>query len=107
MEKLKVTLPNGDTYEVEPVKSWDPREPGELVLESAIRAILNGKISRQGQKATAQELGISPQFLNDIVRRHRALSERVANALGFMRVNAFIALPSNTQSTGRENAAGD
>jgi hypothetical protein len=55
-------------------------------------------IDEDGQKDTALKLGVSPQYVNDIVRRHRRISERVANSLGFMRVNAYMSLPSNTGS---------
>jgi plasmid maintenance system antidote protein VapI len=35
------------------------------------------------QKAVAEELGISPAYLNDILKRGRGISDRIAFKLGY------------------------
>lgn len=47
------------------------------------------KLFSPTQKATAEELGISPQYLGDILAGRREISDRVAKALGFRRVVTF------------------
>lgn len=47
------------------------------------------KLFSPTQKATAKELGISPQYLGDILAGRREISDRVAKALGFRRVVTF------------------
>ena len=42
------------------------------------------------QKEVAQELGFSPQFLNDVLSGRRDLTERLANSLGFRYVSYYV-----------------
>lgn len=47
-------------------------------------------IARTGsQKAAARELGVSAAYLNDVVRGRRAMSARLARALGLERVTIY------------------
>lgn len=39
--------------------------------------------NRQGQKKTAEQVGISPQYLHDIINGRRLLSKSVAANLGY------------------------
>lgn len=45
--------------------------------------------ARGSQKAVAEELGISPQYLSDILNGRRSVSDRVAEALGMERVTTW------------------
>lgn len=45
------------------------------------------------QKKAAERLGISPQYLNDILRGRREISEAVANKYGLRRVVIFERIP--------------
>jgi len=42
------------------------------------------------QKAVAQSLGFSPQFLSDVLANRRGMTDGLANSLGFKRVEYYI-----------------
>ena len=51
---------------------------------------ISNLIKDQGsQKQAAVILGISPQYLNDIIMGRRAISDRVARKLGYDRIIRF------------------
>ena len=58
--------------------------------EDNIIKILLDLISDSSQKAVAYNLGITPQYLSDILKRRRSISERVAKELGFKKVSYFV-----------------
>ncbi len=61
-----------------------------FVHDSRIRRLLRKRVRRHGtQLATARALGISSQYLNDVLRERREISDKLANALGFDRVIVF------------------
>lgn len=57
--------------------------------ENLIR-ILKAAVVISSQKQVARNLGISPQFLSDILRGHRKISERVALAMGYESHTEYI-----------------
>ena len=42
------------------------------------------------QKNVAAELGISPQFLSDLLRGRKEITPRVAEAMGYRRMVVFV-----------------
>jgi DNA-binding transcriptional regulator YdaS (Cro superfamily) len=55
-----------------------------------IRAVLIAAVKKQGTaKAVATQLGISAQYLSDIITGHREVSDPVARKLGYRRVVTF------------------
>jgi DNA-binding transcriptional regulator YdaS (Cro superfamily) len=53
-------------------------------------AILRSEcIAAGGQQAWARGKGFSPQYVNDVLRGRRDVSEAMANALGFVREVRF------------------
>jgi plasmid maintenance system antidote protein VapI len=45
------------------------------------------------QKAAAKKLGISNPFMSDLVLGNRAMTDRVAEQLGFVKVVKFVRKP--------------
>lgn len=52
------------------------------VILSAVRAF----VGRNNQKILANELGISPQYLSDIINEKRDITEEIAKFFGYERV---------------------
>lgn len=48
--------------------------------------VIKTKAAMSSQSEVAKELGVSPQYLSDILREKRSVSEAVAAKLGFERV---------------------
>lgn len=48
------------------------------------------------QKQAARELGISPQYLNDIIGYRREVSDNVAFRMGYERRVRFVRLPKRS-----------
>lgn len=42
------------------------------------------------QKAAADKLGFTPQFINDVLKGRREMTEALAGKLGFKRVVSFV-----------------
>lgn len=62
-------------------------EPHDKQIYDALEALIN----KHGSKtAAAISLGISSQYLNDILHFRRSVSERVGRALGFRRMIIWI-----------------
>lgn len=61
----------------------------DLTQEDMI-VLLNGHVRAAGsQKAAARLLGISTQYLNDVLRLRRAVSASLAATLGYDRIVRF------------------
>ena len=59
---------------------------GEIDID-AFLSWLNNEIKANGtQKVTAEKFGLSPQFLNDILQRHRKPGEMTLAMMGWRRV---------------------
>ena len=52
------------------------------------------------QKEVARRLGFSPQFINDVVGGRRAVTDALAESLGFRRVSYFVKKHDETQQPG-------
>lgn len=64
--------------------------PIKCLTEEQLQAELREQLRLAGsQLALAEELGISPQYLNDILHRGRALGPKVLRALGYRRVTVY------------------
>lgn len=50
---------------------------------SDLMILLRERCDLNTQKTTAEELGMPPQFINDVIRGRRDISTNLANALGF------------------------
>lgn len=58
-----------------------------------VRARLSTAIREAGgQKAFAAVAGVSPAYVNDVIRGRRAVGERVLAALDLRRVERFVSL---------------
>lgn len=64
-----------------------------FVSQQVLVDILLDEIELVGQKETAQEYGISPQYLNDVIRGRRTVGEKLARSLGFEVVRLFKSVP--------------
>lgn len=61
-----------------------------MKTEKELINILKQSISsNQTQKEIAKQIGVSPQYLHDILWERRKISEDVAKALGFEKVIMF------------------
>lgn len=74
----------------------DPRRvislPGGFVQlrPSDVVRLLLRECDKSSQKKLAEQIGISPQYLSDILKGRREVSESVAEKLGFERVVTFV-----------------
>jgi plasmid maintenance system antidote protein VapI len=62
---------------------------------------------RQGQtqKAVAEKLGFSPQFINDVLAGKRSLTEKLIDSLGFKTVDCpYVRKPQAEQIQATEKA---
>ena len=63
---------------------------GNVAGQADLIAILRSECGRAGgQQAWARRKGFSPQYVNDVLRGRRDVSEAMANALGFVREVRF------------------
>ena len=51
---------------------------------------LKKRVAASSQKVVAEQLGISPQYLSDILMARRDLSDNVIVKLGFMKVSVYV-----------------
>jgi hypothetical protein len=51
---------------------------------------LESRVSKSSQAYVANELGISPQYLNDVLRRRREVGKKILDALGLERVVGYV-----------------
>ena len=42
------------------------------------------------QKAAAEKLGFTPQFINDVLRGRREMTEALASKLGYKRIVSYV-----------------
>lgn len=57
--------------------------------EQGLIDFLKCMCSGSGQKAAAKRLGISPQYLNDIIRKRREPGDKVLKALKLKKVISY------------------
>lgn len=62
--------------------------PG-IIPESDVLEMLRYRVSRSTQKKVAEEIGISQQYLCDILKERRVVPDRVGLYLGFDRVSGW------------------
>ena len=60
----------------------------KVTSDDLIEALKAG-VSKTSQKDMAENLGVTPQFLNDVLRGRREISYRLAEAMGFRRLVLF------------------
>lgn len=53
-----------------------------MVVEDVIEVLKRQVITYSSQKAVAERIGISPQYLSDILQKRRGLSWKVLSFLG-------------------------
>ncbi len=59
--------------------------------EAAVLAKLREKCAgRGGQAAFAKEHGFSRNHISDVLKGDRAVTERLANALGYKKISGFV-----------------
>jgi transcriptional regulator with XRE-family HTH domain len=62
------------------------KRPAEYFTADVLVAQLAEKIAKSTQKDVAQELGISQQYVNDVLKRRRPPGPSVSKKLGYERV---------------------
>lgn len=78
--KIKATM----TRAVQPIPS------GPIIDETAIRGLLRDRCKALGsQSALANQAGVSRAYLNDVLLSKRAVSDTIANAIGYQQFIAF------------------
>jgi hypothetical protein len=73
----------------------DERIAEPKVFQENIVANLRFCVEQSSQKAVAKHIGISAQYLNDILQGRRDISEEVAAKLGYARVVTFEPLSNS------------
>jgi hypothetical protein len=53
-------------------------------------AELQERVARANQAEVAKELGISPQYLSDVLNKRRELGKKILNAMGFDRLIVHV-----------------
>lgn len=66
---------------------------GELVEHQMVRLLLERINLGESQKQIASELGIAPQYLNDILRGWRGISAEIADRMGYVRTVCYLPKP--------------
>lgn len=68
----------------------------ECLQHSTVKAAIFCVVSLEGsQKAAAKGLGISPQYLSDIMNERRDITDAVAAKFGLRKICVFV--PRNTE----------
>lgn len=62
--------------------------------EDNIIKIIQAAVVLSNQKQVSKNLGVSPQYLSDVLKRRRPIADRLLNALGFRRVSYFVEVKS-------------
>jgi plasmid maintenance system antidote protein VapI len=66
-------------------------KPKEEITQAEILSIIKEMVGKWGtQKELADHLGISNAYLNDIIHGKQAVSNKVAQKLGYKRVIKFV-----------------
>ncbi len=65
-----------------------------MITEARLIEMLQVNAKLSNQKEVANQLGISPQYLNDILNHRRYPGEKVCRALGLRRVVMYEENPS-------------
>ena len=74
------------------------REGDGWVEEGDLRSTLWKRVDMSSQKHVAEDLGISPQYLHDVLSSRRDVSFEVAKKLGFQKVVRFLPSPPKGSS---------
>lgn len=82
-DKLTILHDNGTETKVVPLKAWTPYD--YYVLDDIINIISSLVKEKVTQKATAEHLGISEQYLGDILAGRRSPGDKALQKLGFVR----------------------
>lgn len=60
------------------------------MTEEQVYQLLLGEIKRAGgQRAFAQQIGVTPSYINDVVNRRRLMSDRILAEIGIERVVTY------------------
>jgi len=63
---------------------------GYLLAQAGLLEVLQGRVRQDGsQKATAQRLGISEQYLCDVLKRRREPGYKLLRSMGFRRICVY------------------
>jgi len=60
--------------------------------------VLRGMVEKGSQVGAAENLGVSPQFINDVLSGRRGMTRALADKLGYQRVVTFLLKPE-TETT--------
>jgi len=52
--------------------------------------ILNAAVVISSQKTVAKNLGVSPQYLSDVLKKRRPIAGKLLKAMGYEQVTYFI-----------------
>ena len=67
----------------------------QMIAEGELRRELEAAIEKAGsQRAFAKKLGFSEQFICDVMKGRREISDNLASALGYRRVVMFVPRPN-------------
>jgi len=65
----------------------------ELLTPTDVLMDLARECARTSHRATARRLGVSAQFMCDVLRRRREITDLLAARLGYRRVTRFAPTP--------------
>lgn len=61
-----------------------------MLTEAEMLAVIEKRMKESAtQKALADEIGVSPQYINDVIRGRREISNELAKKFGFRRRVVF------------------
>lgn len=64
-----------------------------LITERDLVALVREEVNLSAQNKTAERIGVSPQYINDLIRGRREPSQKIASAFGYKRIVVFEELP--------------
>ena len=62
----------------------------KMVQSATLIEELRERSKKSSQKHVAEEIGITPQFLSDVLSGRREVTSRIANAMGYWREIVFV-----------------
>lgn len=66
--------------------------------EAAVRQVLRAAVEKAGnQAAFARAHGVGQQYISELMRGTRAPSPRILEALGLVRITAYVPAPAQTR----------
>lgn len=66
--------------------------------EETLIKILEAAVVLSSQKTVAKNLGISQQFICDVLKKRRGISERLAKKMGYKKIVYFIEVKNDRRS---------